>query len=182
MYVSYHLTILPVSSRSASTLMRNQRNTPSWGRRRASISTGSPDANCSLHFSSSGARSSGWMATCQAEPRDSSRENPLYSCQSLFRNSVEPSGSMHQARAGIAQCREFDRQNAFLHALLHCAIFKTQATCPRKLSGKSGSSTESPAFETLNFNGVDDPSKVTDFVEFRSLMRMLRPDQYGRIA
>src|SRR5580704_3462681 len=32
-HVPYHLTILPASSRSGSTLMRNQRNTPSWQRR-----------------------------------------------------------------------------------------------------------------------------------------------------
>src|ERR1700756_1527867 len=108
-HVPYHLTILPVSSRSGSTRMRNQRNTPSKRQRRASISPGSPDDKSTCHFSSNRARSSGWIAACQPEPWDSSGESPVYSCQRLLRNSLEPSGRMDQASVGIVSitCRSF---------------------------------------------------------------------------
>jgi hypothetical protein len=108
-HVPYHLKILPVSSRSGSILMRNQRNTPSLRRRRASISPGSPINTSASHFSVSGPRSSGWIALCQPHPHDSSADRPVYSCQRLLRNSFEPSGRLHQASVGIVSitCRSF---------------------------------------------------------------------------
>ena len=57
--VPYQRKSLPVSSRNGSTRIKNQRYTPSWRRRRASISPGSPDVNSSRHRSINGGKSSG---------------------------------------------------------------------------------------------------------------------------
>src|ERR1041385_4091622 len=101
------LARLPASSRNGSARMRNQRYTPSLRRRRASISSGSPEINIRFHLSIKGGKSSGWNAACQPQPCDSSGERPVYSCQFLFRNSFVPSGRLHQANVGIVSitCR-----------------------------------------------------------------------------
>src|ERR1700719_3170082 len=48
-FVPYHLTMFPVSSKSGSTRNKNQRYTPSKRRKRASHSPGSPDASSVCH-------------------------------------------------------------------------------------------------------------------------------------
>src|SRR5260221_4095116 len=58
-FVPYHLTISPVSSKSGSARNKNQRYTPSKRRSRASNSPGSPEASSLCHTSNSRERSSG---------------------------------------------------------------------------------------------------------------------------
>jgi hypothetical protein len=78
-----------------------------------------------------------------------------------------------------SRCRNAQMANAERGYRL---IFNTHAGCPRKSSGRSGSCTESPVFEALNFNGALAPSKATDFAAVRSLMTRPCPDHRGRIA
>ena len=129
---------LPASSRNGSMRMRNQRKTPSWRRRRASISPGSPEVNSSRHFSINGGKSSGWNAACQPQPCDSSGERPVYSCHFLLRNSFGPSGRLHQASVGIVSiaCRSlasdvWSSPSAFLSASCdRCRSIAMRVMCP----------------------------------------------------
>src|SRR4029450_5322558 len=64
----------------------------------------------------------------------------------------------------------------------HCVIFNTHAGCARRFSERSGKSIFSPPLKLLNFNGVDEPSRVTAFACLKSFKTKVRLDQCGRIA
>src|ERR1043166_1548047 len=64
----------------------------------------------------------------------------------------------------------------------HRPIFNTHAGWERSSSGRSGSSTDTPILETLNFSGMGDPRRLTDLAPVTSFRRRLRADQCGKIA
>src|SRR2546427_8647477 len=100
-FVPYHLTTLPCSSRTGTARNKNQRYVPSNARKRAASSPGSPDASRPSHVSISCSRSSGWMATFHPQSTDASMERPVYSSQRWFTNSLVPSGRQDHASLGI---------------------------------------------------------------------------------
>src|SRR5882762_9397458 len=68
------------------------------------------------------------------------------------------------------------------HLPPHRLIFNTHAGWERSSSGRSGSSTDTPILEGLNFSGMVDPRRLTDLAPVTSFRRRMRLDQCGRIA
>src|SRR5256885_17241195 len=74
------------------------------------------------------------------------------------------------------------RGNVLACRIRYWLIFKTHAGCGRRSSGRSGSSTDNPAFDALNFNGALEPRRLTPLAAFTSLITRLWPVQRGRMA